>query len=390
MSARIDIVSDSVQSAGDGDSELIKQLLGDSDDVQSVLNKLSRLEGQWPFQADSQCNTMDTRDHDYHSYIKRDDTVTRLLHRVPRCGLAKLPADDNRQTGSKQLSRDRVSRDTGRKRDWHTALKELESLVDKWMMFNSSSQAGHLKSQSSRVVGGTMTRNGAWPWLAAVGRKTSGPKCGGSLIADRWVITAAHCFQDKEMPCTYNVRLGSRSWFYDPEGTHVDATVEAIYRHPDYDQDTHVNDVALLKLSTIVELNEDSHINALCLPAQSRSVEPGTVCVAAGWGKTAEDSKASVYESRQVDIPVITYTDKCGHYASGTLHRGMLCAGYLKGGHDTCQGDSGGPLTFERDGRWTLLGLTSFGEGCARAHYPGIYTDVGYHLNWISSVIDRF
>lgn len=54
------------------------------------------------------------------------------------------------------------------------------------------------------------------------------------------------------------------------------------------------------------------------------------------------------------------------------------------------QGDSGGPLVYERDDRWTLLGLTSFGEGCARANYPGIYTDVGYHLQWISSVIDRF
>lgn len=165
-------------------------------------------------------------------------------------------------------------------------------------------------------------------------------------------------------------------------------SVEAIFSYPGYPSDSS-NDIALLKLSSPLVLNE--FVAPVCLPPQGRreSDYVGKTCYAAGWGTTTESGSIS-NRLLEVDVPIISDAACNALGTQGSHFKGttMLCAGTTQGGKDACQGDSGGPLVCVEGSVPILVGVTSWGIGCGRASNPGVYADVINYVNYINQVID--
>ncbi|KAM8978101.1 transmembrane protease serine 6 [Sarcophilus harrisii] len=241
-----------------------------------------------------------------------------------------------------------------------------------------------LQAPATRIVGGATSVEGEWPWQASLqvrGRHI----CGGTLVADQWVVTAAHCFQEDSMasPSVWTVFLGkihqSARW---PGG--VSFKVKHLLLHPYYEEDSHNYDVALLKLDHPVV--RSTLITPICLPAPSHFFQPGLHCWITGWGALQEGGPSS-NTLQKVDVELIQQ-DLCNEAYRYQITPQMLCAGYRRGKKDACQGDSGGPLVCkESSGRWFLAGLVSWGLGCGRPNYFGVYTRITRVMGWIQQAL---
>ncbi|KAB1270149.1 Transmembrane protease serine 6 [Camelus dromedarius] len=241
-----------------------------------------------------------------------------------------------------------------------------------------------LQGPSGRIVGGAVSSEGEWPWQASLqvrGRHI----CGGALIADRWVITAAHCFQEDSMasPALWTVFLG-KVWQTSRWPGEVSFKVSRLLLHPYHEEDSHDYDVALLQLDHPVV--RSAAVRPVCLPARSHFFEPGLHCWITGWGALREGGPTS-NGLQKVDVQLIPQ-DLCSEAYRYQVTPRMLCAGYRRGKKDACQGDSGGPLVCkEPSGRWFLAGLVSWGLGCGRPNYFGVYTRITGVIGWIQQVL---
>ncbi|KAK2809021.1 hypothetical protein Q5P01_000593, partial [Channa striata] len=226
------------------------------------------------------------------------------------------------------------------------------------------------------IVGGQEASPGSWPWQVSL-HKSGTQFCGGSLISDQWVLTAAHCFTS-----TANLRvyLGRQSQA-GPNPNEVSLTVTQIIRHPKYDSLTTDNDICLLKLSSPVTFT--NYIQPVCLAASGSTFFNGTDSWVTGW----ELSLPSPQTLMEVEVPVVGNRQCNCDYGVGTITDNMMCAGLSAGGKDACQGDSGGPMVSKQRGRWIQSGVVSFGNGCALPNFPGVYTRVSQYQSWINSVI---
>uniref|UniRef100_A0A8C9R548 Zgc:100868 n=1 Tax=Scleropages formosus TaxID=113540 RepID=A0A8C9R548_SCLFO len=238
---------------------------------------------------------------------------------------------------------------------------------------------------NTRIVGGQNAAPGSWPWQVSM-RYQGSHMCGGSLINNRWILSAAHCFTlISANPSRWTMVLGLQT----QQGTNpnaVSVSVSKITVNPNYNGNTHDNDLALVQLSSTVNFN--NYIQPVCLAAAGSTFYNGTKTWVTGWGYI----QSGVFLPppgilQEVEVPVIG-NGKCNClYGPGSITKNMLCAGLLAGGKDSCQGDSGGPLVVKQGSVWVQAGIVSFGNGCAEPNYPGVYTRVSPYQSWISSVI---
>lgn len=240
----------------------------------------------------------------------------------------------------------------------------------------------------ARIIGGYQSDQGAHPWMVAVATKNSSNEfnstfCGATLIHAQWAITAAHCmfYGENNTPLNNSqieLYIGTHV-LDDGQAQHHD--VSAIIVHPSYDSSTFQHDIALLRLST-PSSQAVAHLAA---------VKPGAgyTVLTAGWGRLNEipiegGSSPGNFPHALYEVNVITLDNTQCDQGQGLLDS-HLCAGIIPGGgKDSCSGDSGGPLILNNQGQETLVGIVSYGYGCAQAGYPGIYTSVASYRDWIA------
>lgn len=242
---------------------------------------------------------------------------------------------------------------------------------------------------SKRIVGGNAAIEHEFPWQAAMtwrsGRTKGEHICGGSLIAKKFVLTAAHCFEHGEIPHYYNFTLGQHVYSRD-SGREQDVHIKRIIVHPDYNYASYDSDLALVELDREVYFN--NHVYPICLPDMIKDFEiPGKVCTITGWG--ADKNISSSDFLKKVDVPIVKQS-VCNAAKSygGKVTWNMFCAGYPDGRADSCGGDSGGPLQCKSsNGKYVISGVTSWGYGCGNAHKYGVYVRIRHFLDWIKSKI---
>ncbi|CAF1502130.1 unnamed protein product [Rotaria magnacalcarata] len=238
----------------------------------------------------------------------------------------------------------------------------------------------------SRIVGGKPAVPHSWPWIVSI-RKYGSHICGGVLINSRYLLSAAHCFkayhpgQNKD----FTFAMGHNAI----QERYLVIKPKRVVRHKSYNSNgKNIHDIALIELEQAVSFN-DSRIGFACLPLnhvnQGESYPPiGKETWVVGWGTTQFGGKVSP-TLLQVSVP-ITNNQGCKQVLSAPAKQ--ICAGYDQGGKDSCQGDSGGPLVVEiGQGIFELIGLVSFGIGCAKAMKPGVYTRVAGYIDWINDVL---
>ncbi|KAK0388347.1 hypothetical protein NLU13_4592 [Sarocladium strictum] len=226
------------------------------------------------------------------------------------------------------------------------------------------------------IVGGVEASAGEFPYIVSL-QVSNSHICGGSLISPTVVVTAAHC--SGRQPSQVRVRAGTTRW---SSGGTV-ASVSSITVHPGYNDSVLDNDIALWKLAQ--PLGEGNNIGYVKLPTQGSDPSANSTTTVAGWGYLQEGGWSVSPVLMKVDVPIVGRGVCTEQYADfNPITEQMVCAGLQEGGKDACQGDSGGPLV---DSTGTLVGLVSWGSGCARANYPGVYTRVGSFIEWIAQNI---
>lgn len=228
------------------------------------------------------------------------------------------------------------------------------------------------------IVGGVRAAEGAWPWQIALFERDRFI-CGGSIVNERWVVTAAHCVEGVAAS-RFTVLAGTN----DRTSSRPKVAVSRVIVHPQYNDRTSDYDIALLRLT---EALSQTPVGLLTQADETRFAAPGTAATITGWGATAEGGSTS-RRLLQAEVPIREQSYCRNRYGNAAVTDRMLCAGLNQGGVDSCQGDSGGPLVVPgAGGSWLLAGVTSWGKGCARAGYPGVYTRVARLEAWVRSEI---
>lgn len=226
------------------------------------------------------------------------------------------------------------------------------------------------------IVGGENAQQGEFPYIVSL--QSSSHFCGGSLVAENWVLTAAHCVG--------NTRMSIVTGLYNQKDKTGTETFKAakIIKHPKYNSSKYDMDYALIKLDGKSSAKPIA-INTVEIEIKEERIDS----IVAGWGATRESSYSLPNILQKVTVPLVSQ-DVCNKSYTGAITNNMICAGLPEGGKDSCQGDSGGPLVvFDNQlNDYVLAGVVSWGEGCARADRYGVYSKVNAVTDWIAQTMD--
>merc|ERR1712193_498712 len=252
-------------------------------------------------------------------------------------------------------------------------------------------------SSSNRIVGGKeVNPKGKLPYQVFF-QGCAGMRgcsiCGGTIVNKRFVITAAHCYNS--MFTTMQVIVGEHNVCDNPQGSPNEGgkliKVKKMTLHPDYNSRTIDNDIAVLELAE--DLTFTKKIKPACLPSSETKDYSGSASTVSGWGGTIgygpndqQPQQPRQCNLKETIVKLLKGSDPmCSKYLKTSSSKIKLCA-FAKD-TDACQGDSGGPLTVPENGKYTLVGVVSYGSGCASSSTPGVYVRVQGFLPWIKNLI---
>jgi len=234
----------------------------------------------------------------------------------------------------------------------------------------------------NRIVGGHEAAENEWPWQVALFIDDAW-FCGGSLISDEYVMTAAHCADGANY---FDIMAGAHDVRASSEPHRVEITSYEGFTHPDWDPNTLENDIALVRLPEKIEFNE--YIRPACLPPAEDESNGyvGELTTPVGWGKNSDNAGGITPKLQMVeDLPVIDNPTCNDVY--GIIYDGIMCID-SSNGKGVCNGDSGGSLNMrqETENKWTQVGVASFvsSNGCESGQPHG-FTRVAYFGKWIES-----
>jgi len=238
-------------------------------------------------------------------------------------------------------------------------------------------------SASNKIVGGETVTPHEFPWQVAlyVASRGSSWFCGGTIISDEWILTAAHCTR---LAVSIEVVAGAQNPSQD-EPTQVRQDAANFFEHPDYNTRTLNNDISLIKLAQ--KLPQTDAISPVCLPTRSSpDLQEGDMMTATGWGLLSDSTFATLADDlHKVTAPILD-RETCKTSFGNTVTEDTVCLD-TTGGKGPCQGDFGGPLTWIENGQYVTRGITSFisNEGCKKGD-PVVNTNVKNYLDWIETV----
>merc|ERR550539_1564456 len=231
-----------------------------------------------------------------------------------------------------------------------------------------------------RIVGG-VAASSPIPWQVSVRQCQSGGChfCGGTILDEKTVMCAAHCFTKGQSMSGYYVTAGVTSR-NDGSGQTIEIANGVWNAAMPYSGNN--NDFIILKLSSALTFNDN--VGAACLPEPNHAPDAtGQTCFVSGWGTLESGASGLPTDLQWVAVPTVT-NQQCSNSYNG-ITDSMICAGLPEGGKDSCQGDSGGPFICRDNGKAVLTGVVSFGIGCALADYPGVYARVTAVLDWVKA-----
>merc|ERR1712150_259219 len=237
------------------------------------------------------------------------------------------------------------------------------------------------------IVGGVEARPHSLPWQIRLGftkGRSMYTMCGGSIVSDRYVITAAHCIDQSDNDCKHFVIVGMHDR-RKADKYYKQVSVKRVIVHPDWNERriSDGNDIAILELSHSLQFNEG--VQPICMASSRQTYTGDSRFIVSGWGTLSEGGR-SPDKLQMLVVPFISEST-CKRATYLRSMPGQMCAGYLEGGKDSCQGDSGGPLAAKIGGKWTLAGVVSWGTGCARRNAPGVYTSVAQYRSFIDKYV---
>ena len=242
----------------------------------------------------------------------------------------------------------------------------------------SFNETGMFARSAPKIVNGVNTRRGQYPFTVALTKFRDGELrawCGASIYDRNHVITAAHCLESRKLL----ILFGKRNLGQYEKGSTL-RFVKSVTTHADYNPTTLENDIAIIELSGPLDFTD--LIQPICLTDKRAKIREKVSVM--GWGDTRGTADGSFLQVAQVRVINRRRCNRRNWY-NGKVTEGMMCAGYQRGQTDSCAGDSGGPLVRETDDGFQLVGITSWGLGCAQRRKPGVYTDVFHYVDWIKA-----